>query len=330
VPPLRVGVISIIRSARECVDLAGRVEAAGFWGLGLADTAPKLYQAVYPTVTASLLATERIMIGPCVSNPVSQHWSVHAATAKALDELAPGRSFVGLSTGDGAVHSVGQKPARWAEVEQAVEAIRQHAPAGTELHVAASGPKGTESAGRVASDLTLGVGLDPATIQRFARRARTARAAAGVAEPLRIWGLTSVHFADTEADVPAVRAEVRSLAYGTARFGFAAGFEDKGIPDEWQPLIRERLGRYDFDFHARGAGDENPNARLFEDHPDVERFLLDRQLVAGTVDQVAERLAGVVRETGVDGLWISIVPTRPDDDPHELLDRAAAVAARLT
>jgi hypothetical protein len=86
---------------------------------------------------------------------------VHAATAKALNELASGRQFVGMATSDGAVHSVGLRPARRSELESAVSSFRSVAPDGIEVHIAASGVKGAAGGGRIASDLLLGIGLDP-------------------------------------------------------------------------------------------------------------------------------------------------------------------------
>src|SRR5271156_3173412 len=120
---MRFGCVTTIRSVQEAVRIAGRVERAGAWGLGFVDTAPKLFHDAYVALTASLLSTQSLRVGPLVTNPVSRHWSVHAASARTLEELAPGRFFLGLSTGDGAVHSVGLHPARWADLEASVASI---------------------------------------------------------------------------------------------------------------------------------------------------------------------------------------------------------------
>jgi alkanesulfonate monooxygenase SsuD/methylene tetrahydromethanopterin reductase-like flavin-dependent oxidoreductase (luciferase family) len=318
---MRLGVVSIVRSAREVVDLARRAESAGLWGLGVVDTAPRMYQGAFPTITASLLATERLRVGPMVSNPVSLHWSVHAATAKALEELTPGRFFAGLATGDGAVHSVGLKPAKWSTVEAAVAAIRELVPDTLEIHIAASGPKGVATAGRIASDLALGVGLDTQTVVRFTERARAARSAAGIASPLRVWGYATVCFVEREEDVESARRIVRSFANAMARFTYHGTYEDKGVPPEWQGLIRERLARYDFDYHAK-AGD-NPNSTLFEDRGEIQEFLIDQMLAVGTPRQIGNRLADVARSAALDGFWVSIVPTPVEDDPRRMLELVA-------
>jgi alkanesulfonate monooxygenase SsuD/methylene tetrahydromethanopterin reductase-like flavin-dependent oxidoreductase (luciferase family) len=325
---MRLGVICSVWSVRTVVDLAVRADEAGLWGLGVADTAPKHHRAAYPTITASLLATTRLRVGATVSNPVSQHWSVHAAVANALDELAPGRFFVGLATGDGAVSSVGLRPASWQVLEDAVANLRAHIPPATEIHVAASGPKGAAIGGVIASDLILGVGLDGPTLRRFGDRARAARAEAGIDEPLRIWGLAVACFVDREEEVEGARHVVRGFANSTARFTFHGTYEDKGVPEEWQGLIRQRFARYDFQHHGRM--EENPNSRLFDDHPEVQSFLIDRTLAVGTPAQVGTRLAAVARHAKLDGLWVSIAPTPVEPDPLRNLDRVVeAVAPRL-
>jgi len=323
---VKFGVIPSLRSAREVVELARIAEDAGFWCFGVPDTAPKINQGCYPTITASLLATDRIRVGPQISNPMNHHWSVHAAAARALDELAPGRFVLGLATGDGAVLSVGLRPARWAEVEEAVASIRTIASPTLEIFVAASGPKGTASAGRVATDLELAVGLDVETLRRFAERARAARAAAGVAEPLRIWAMAPAFVVDHEKDVAAARLGLRAIANGSSRFCFSRSFEDKGVPEEWQPVIAERLRRYDHGYHGI-VGQDAPNSLLFEDRPDIQNYLLERMLAVGTADQVREKLTNTARQAGLDGIWISMMSSPFGEDRRQTLERLGAALA---
>ena len=136
---MRLGAINLIRSSRESVKIAQAAEAAGFWGLGMGDTVPKLYQDTYVTAAACFAATERLHIGPTVTNTVTRHWSVLGATARTFGELYPGRFFAGLATGDGACHSVGLTPSTWAKLEADVANVRSWAPPDMEVHIAASG-----------------------------------------------------------------------------------------------------------------------------------------------------------------------------------------------
>ena len=98
--------------------------------MGIGDTVPERYQDTYVTAAACFAATERVHIGPTVTNTVTRHWSVLGATARTFGELYPGRFFAGLATGDGACHSVGLTPSTWAKLEQDVANVRSWAPDG--------------------------------------------------------------------------------------------------------------------------------------------------------------------------------------------------------
>jgi len=320
---VRVGVVNLLRSAREEVAIARACEEAGFWGLGLGDTAPHLYQETYATAGACFAATDRLHIGPTVTNTVTRHWSVLGAAARTYEELVPGRFFAGIGTGDGAVHSVGLKPASWSQVERDVASVRSLAPPDLEIHIAASGPRGVEAAGRVASDVIIGTGLDTTALRSLAARARSARRAASIEAPLGVWAFVNAFFAPDRATALAARVEQRARAIGYARFSFASTFEDKGVPEAWQPILRERLARYDFGSH--GQGGPNPNADMFDDVPDLQDYLIDRMLLIGTADECAARIATVAKEAGLDGVWLALTPLEVAQDPVEMV-RAAGDA----
>jgi alkanesulfonate monooxygenase SsuD/methylene tetrahydromethanopterin reductase-like flavin-dependent oxidoreductase (luciferase family) len=236
-----------------------------------------------------------------------------------LDELAPKRQVLAMSTGDGALRSVGLEPATWNQAETAICRLREHAPPGLEVHVAASGPKGAAAAGRVATDLVLGIGLEPDGLRKFAERARSARAAAGVTDALRMWGLAPIHPVIGNADRDFVRAEVSGLANAIARFAFDFSFEDKAVPESFQPTIRERLAAYDFRYHGV-VGSESPNSKLFDDYPEIQDYLLDRMLVIGTPAECVARVSEVARAAGLDGFWLPLTPSALVQNPMDLFN----------
>ncbi|MDH3753392.1 MAG: LLM class flavin-dependent oxidoreductase [Acidimicrobiia bacterium] len=80
------------------VALAVRAEALGFdrcWvydeGLATRD--------VYVTMAAVAAATERIGIGPGITNPYTRHPAQTAAAVASLDEMSGGRAFLGIGAG---------------------------------------------------------------------------------------------------------------------------------------------------------------------------------------------------------------------------------------
>jgi alkanesulfonate monooxygenase SsuD/methylene tetrahydromethanopterin reductase-like flavin-dependent oxidoreductase (luciferase family) len=144
------------------------------------------------------------------------------------------------------------------------------------------------------------------------------RAATGrPGETPAVWGLAITHVVERAQDVERARAAILPMAIANARFALSTTFAGKHVPEELQPLLRERLRRYDHGTHGRETG-ANPNAALFADLPEVEDYVLRRFSIVGTPDEcrrrVEELLAG-----GLDGLWLTMVVP----DPIEHLELAA-------
>jgi alkanesulfonate monooxygenase SsuD/methylene tetrahydromethanopterin reductase-like flavin-dependent oxidoreductase (luciferase family) len=201
-------------------------------------------------------------------------------------------------------------------------------PATTPVHMTFSGPKGVELAGEVADELTIAVGLDVPSLRAFTRRARAARAAAGVTTPLKIWLPVQIQFADSRDDIPMLRHAAAGMTSLSARFTFFNNFEDKHIPAEWQGFISEALTRYDFGHHAQFS--DNPNARLFDARPEIRDYMIDRFALVGSPEHCAERLASVVRDAELDGIWAFPVSlTREPADVRRKLEIAARLLGAL-
>jgi alkanesulfonate monooxygenase SsuD/methylene tetrahydromethanopterin reductase-like flavin-dependent oxidoreductase (luciferase family) len=319
---MRIGVVTPVRSAREVREFAIAAEHLGFWGVGVPDTVPQLYQGAYPTITAGILATRRIRVGTFVTNVVTRHWSVHASNARALDDLDPGRFFLGISTGDGAVYSVGLKPSTWSDLETCIGILKSSMPSDVPIFIASSGPRGAEVVGRVATDALFSLGMDEIALRAAIERARHARSEAGISTELGIWTIEQVCVVPDGSDLNAVRADLRGVAYGPSRYRFASTFDEKNVPEDLQAILRERFSRYDHASHGL-AGAENPNARLFEDRPEIERYLVDRALVIGSPEACAQRLQELASDVGLDGYWLSLVGSTSQPDPVAQLEPIA-------
>jgi alkanesulfonate monooxygenase SsuD/methylene tetrahydromethanopterin reductase-like flavin-dependent oxidoreductase (luciferase family) len=320
---VQLGIVTTLPSTLAAVRLGKSVDTLGFDRFGVSDTAPLLYHSCYPAVTALLLGTERIQVGPYVTNPVSRHWSVHGATARAFEELAPGRFFLGIAAGDGAVHSVGLKPATLAEFRDYVIKLRGVLAKDVPIHMAFSGPKGVALAGALASEVTIGTGLDPVALRELAAQARAARARAQIAAPLRVWVPAPVYFAKSSAD-SAVRRSAAVMAVLAARFAFASSFEGKNVPEAYQPIIRRAFQRYQFAHHAKDGA--NPNAGLFDEWPEVRDYIIDRFAIVGTPQQCSDRLEALVREAQLDGVWLMpAAPSAGEGDARTALEIAAEI-----
>ena len=108
---MEVGIVSFPYSVRETAEIARTIDSAEVPPLlGIPDS-PQLFADTYVAQQAALEATERVCVGPFCTNPVTRHAGVHAAQHRSLDELYPGRTFLGLAPGDSAVHAYGLDPA---------------------------------------------------------------------------------------------------------------------------------------------------------------------------------------------------------------------------
>jgi 5,10-methylenetetrahydromethanopterin reductase len=82
---------------RRIVELARLAEGEGAEVCFIADEGTE--RDVYVTLTAVLLATERLVVGPAITNPFSRHPVTTAAAIATLHEMAPGRVWHGLGVG---------------------------------------------------------------------------------------------------------------------------------------------------------------------------------------------------------------------------------------
>ena len=98
-------------------------ESQGFTFVGLFDS-PYNFQDIYPYLGIAAMQTEKVELGPYVTNPMTRHPSVTASAVATLDVLSEGRAFLGLGRGDSAVKMLGWKPAKWKDYEPAINDMR--------------------------------------------------------------------------------------------------------------------------------------------------------------------------------------------------------------
>jgi alkanesulfonate monooxygenase SsuD/methylene tetrahydromethanopterin reductase-like flavin-dependent oxidoreductase (luciferase family) len=216
------------------------------------------------------------------------------------------------------VHSLGLKPARVEALESSLEALAPHWP-GLDIMVAASGPRVAELAGRRATDLIIGTGLDATAISNLAVRGRAARKAAGIAAPLHVWISVSTCVLENASQLGEARATLRGAVNGGSRYSFSSGFAEKNVPEELQAPMLERLRKYDFGSHAKAT--DNPNSALFADRPDIQDYLLNRMLLVGTAEQCLTRVRDVAAKARLDGVRLVVSPWPGAGGPIAQLER---------
>ena len=168
----------------EVVRIAQLAEELGYDSLWIADS-QVLCRELYVTLTACALGTSRIKLGAGVTAPYTRHVSVTASAFASLNELAPGRVILGVSTGNSLVRTIGRRPARIAEMEEYVGKLTDlldnrdtdfdggvrggiswlDSPTQIPIYVAGTGPKMLKAATKMTSNIILMAGSGPAFLQ---------------------------------------------------------------------------------------------------------------------------------------------------------------------
>src|SRR3954462_11443030 len=148
------------------VELAKQAEAAGFSHVWTFDS-HVLWQEPFVIYSKILSETERVVVGPMVTNPGTRDWTVIASQFATLNEMYGNRTVCGIGRGDSALRTLGKQPRTIAEMKQCVEVVRSVARGETgeyrgqqlkfawvengelELWMAAYGPKALAATGEV-------------------------------------------------------------------------------------------------------------------------------------------------------------------------------------
>ena len=268
-----------LRTPARFAEDARRLEALG-WRYGFIPSSPLLVQDPYVLLAHALEATEDIILGPLIENPVMRHPAVIAGSIATVDRLRPGRTLLGMGVGDTAVRLMGKRPATVAELERAVTTIRalnrgerldvaaarparlNHA-AAVPVWIAAQGPKTLRMAGRVADGVFIRVGVHPENLRLAVDAVRAGERDAGrPAGEVRIGCVFHTVFGD---DADRVGRIARAVAAGYYEYSPAL-FANLGLP--WNGEDVATLKRQVWpDFHH--ARDMEAAGRLVDFLPDA-------------------------------------------------------------
>ena len=110
--------------AWRTVGLAKQAEEHGFDYVWTFDS-HLLWQEPYVIYSAILGATNRVIVGPMVTNPATRDWTVTASVFATLNEMYGNRTVCGIGRGDSAVRVLNGKPTTLKDVREAVHVIRE-------------------------------------------------------------------------------------------------------------------------------------------------------------------------------------------------------------
>ncbi|MBX6377179.1 MAG: LLM class flavin-dependent oxidoreductase [Clostridia bacterium] len=302
----RFGMLELPRTTQSAVAHAQLAESLGFDLVGVADS-QSVYREVYATLAAVAVHTRRVRVGPTVTNPLTRHPAVTASAIATVDELAGGRAFLGIGSGDSAILNLGLRPARLAEMRGAVQTLQQLLAGkavpwqGRTIHtqwvgrrvpvyMSAEGPKTLELAGEIADGVICGLGLTPDIVELSLHHLRVGAERAGRRlEDLDIWAMVRVNVGDRRDEL---LREIRMELASSAHHVFRSTLQGKNVPPEWAEHIRLVQQGYDTRHHE--ALGDSPNARLMED-PAFLDYMARRFAVLGTPEECVEQIGRIVQ-----------------------------------
>jgi 5,10-methylenetetrahydromethanopterin reductase len=316
--------------AARLAEIAQLAERTGYDYLWLADE--RFFREVYASLTLCALRTQRIKLGPCVTDPYSRHAALTAMAIATLDEISGKRAVLGIGAGVSGFRELGiarDKPGTG--LREAVEVIRtllagetvtykgavvqiegghldfKPVRADVPMYIASQRPVGVRAAGRVA---------DGAIMQGC------------VAEPLLAFFRDTVSAAAREAGRDPARIDL------VARINVCVHDDRQVARDLMRPTIVRSLAaqRPDF-FTFRTAGLTVPSALArhleglsyaYDPRPfqaaaaEVPDSFVDAVSLAGPPDDVATGVARLVRQ-GI--TQFMLYPLSPDGRVEVVIER---------
>ena len=291
-------------------------------------------------MTRALSATDRIEVGPGVTQMVTRHFTVTASSMATLAKLFPGRVVMGLGRGDSAVRTLGLEPMRTKAFGELIPRLKELSQGGSidfdgtdvrltwcegdelPIMMAATGPRNLRLAGALADIVQLQVGAHPAAVEwgvRFIREgAEEAGRDPGEVEISLLCGMWVTDDMDEAYEqarwAPACAANHIS---DVAKFN-----KNHGMPDALLDVIRQRDQAYDY--YAGHCVNE-------ADHADyVTPELIENFGIVGSVDRCLERIDEMA-ELGIDEIAAGMLNGGKEQIEHvgrEIIPKLDGVGAK--
>ncbi len=290
---------------QDYMAISREADEAGF-AMVMTGDSPALGGDHFVGLTLVAQSTRNARIGSYVSNPMTRHPVVACAAISSVNEIAGGRAFLGLSSGDSGVYNLGLKPATQAHLEHYILTIKSLLATGEAeyqgktvhfgwsrtpipIYMAPGGPKGLRLAGRVADGVFLETGFVPEVIEDTIKQLSDAAAEAGRSiDDIDIWWHARTTFGPSRDEaIDLIPSGILGIGNRLARFQQ----EGKFIPDEIWPRLQELKRRYDFMGHHElpAPGKDMKNANML-DELGLRDYLAERFTIVGTPDDFIRRI----------------------------------------
>ncbi len=281
-----------------------------------------LWQEPYVIYSQMLAATDRMIVGPMVTNPGTRNWTVTGSLFATLNDMYGNRTVCGIGRGDSAMRVLGHKPAKLSTLSDAMGVIKglaegdevtyngtqQQIPwvkKGSKLPVlmAAYGPRALKLCGSETDGFILQL-ADPQITEWMIGAVRQAAEEAGRdPDSLYICVAAPAYVGD---DIEHQRDQCRWFGgmVGNHVADLVARYGDQSdmVPQYLTDYIKGREG-YDYSGHGKSG----------HDHTDfVPDDIVDKFCILGNEEQHIERLQEL-KALGVDQFAIYLMHDQKDE-----------------
>lgn len=300
---MRIGVGRMAREIDGFVEWARFVDRAGFAFLGFGDSQSR-WMDCWTMLGIAAINTERVLLGPFITNPIGRHPAVAAGAAITSQKISHGRLLFGLGTGETSIRDLGEPKLPLAEFEEYALAVKGLTEGKTvhyrgrelqllwdaepvRLFIAGDGPEVQRIAGRIGDGAIVGNGATPEVVQYALANIRAGALEAG-RDPngIEVWFMTRVQVSESEDEV---YREMRPYMATYANTRYRSGVGAKGIPVDEDTAERLRGLRRDFRYEDSLFTERTYNGDLVDKYG-LREWLGRQFVIAGPRERCIQRM----------------------------------------
>ncbi|MEE8304429.1 MAG: LLM class flavin-dependent oxidoreductase [Candidatus Tectomicrobia bacterium] len=316
---VRFGMAIVSTDIGAYIKQVRRLDDAGVAMIGCGDS-QALYHEQFIRCALAAEHSQQARVGTWITNPMTRHPAVTAAAITTVDDIAPGRAFLGVGTGDSTVYNAGLRPARLETLERFIHTIRALHQEGTSawqgkpchlawakrripIGMAVSGPRALRLAGQLADIVWVCFGLQDDQIAQAKQYLQEGAEAAGrTLDDIDLWWVSQFNVADSrEAALDPIKPFLASLGHIMFRFSL----DGKAVAPEVEQQVQELARRYQPIRHFDNVG--------LTDELELTDYLADRFAVAGPVETCIEQIRHLETQ-GVNQLFFYTALPEADKD----------------
>ena len=305
---VNLGVAIVSTNIQEYIQQVRMLDDAGIAMIGSGDS-QALYHEQFIRTALAAEHSRHARVGTWITNPITRHPAVTAAAIATVDDIAPGRAFLGVGTGDSTVYNANLRPASLATLERFVDTVRELHQAGVSrwrgkecylgwpkrripIGMAVSGPRAIRLAGKIADIVWVCFGIQEEQIA-LAREylAEGAKVAGRSLSDIDVWWMVQFNIAENRGEaLEPIKANLATSGHIIFRYGL----DGKAVPHQYQAAAQELARRYQPTRHFDNIG--------LTDDLGLTDYLAGRLAIAGTVEDSIQHIKDL-EKLGADQLF---------------------------